>query len=177
MFTSPRATRHTALLSTLVVTSLLAACTAPTPTDDGVIVSDSWVKSVDEGMTAAFAILENTSDAAVTLVAASTEAAAAVELHETVTDADGASMMQEVDGGFAIPAGGSFTLEPGGNHLMMMGVTEPLIAGDDVTLTLEWADGSTQTVIAVVKDYAGAQEEYSPDMSTDASAPGAAEEG
>ena len=165
MFTSPRTSRLTALLSTVVLASSLAACSGtPSASDDGIVVTDAWVKSVDEGMTAAFGVLTNTTDADVTLVAASTDASPMVELHETLTDADGSSMMQEVDGGLTISAGDSLTLEPGGNHLMLMGITEPLIAGDDVTLTLEWSDGSTQEIVAVVKDYSGAQEEYSHDV-------------
>ena len=68
--------------------------------------------------------------------------------------------MREVKGGFTIPAGGSFALEPGANHLMFMGLMAPLQAGATVEVTVTFDDGSTFTFEAPVKDYSGANENY-----------------
>jgi len=134
--------------------------TTATAASDVVTVSDAWVKAADEGMTGAFAELENASDADVTVVAASTDAAAMVELHETTMGDDGEMAMREVDGGFVVPAGGTHTLEPGADHIMLMSLTGPLAAGDEVTITLTFSDDSTLEVTAPVKDYSGANENY-----------------
>ncbi|GAB2476221.1 copper chaperone PCu(A)C [Xylanimonas ulmi] len=134
--------------------------TPATAAADALTVTDPWVKAADDGMTAAFAVLENTGDADVTVVSASTPASPDVQLHETVEDASGQMAMRERDGGFVVPAGGSLELAPGGDHLMLMGLAAPIEAGDEVTLTLTLDDGSTLDVTAVAKDYSGAQENY-----------------
>lgn len=131
-----------------------------------VSVADLWVKAAGRGeMSAAFGTLSNSGDAEVTLVSASTSVSDTVQLHETVM-ADGTMQMQQKDGGYAIPAGGSVDLAPGGNHIMFIDVTADLEPGADVTLTLTFDDGSSMDVEAVVKDYAGANENYeeNPDM-------------
>jgi copper(I)-binding protein len=122
-------------------------------------VSDGWVKAADDGMTAAFGTLTNAGAAEVRLRAAATSAAARVELHEVVSEG-GAMVMRQVAGGLAVPAGGTLALEPGGNHLMLMGLTEPVRPGDEVTLTLTCEGGGTATMTAQAKAYTGADEHY-----------------
>ena len=74
-----------------------------------------------------------------------------LELHETVENETGEMVMRQIEGGFTIPAGGSLALEPGGNHIMLMDLTSPLMAGDEVTFTLTFADDTTYEVTAPVK--------------------------
>jgi len=131
-----------------------------TTASDAVTISDAWAKAADSGMSAAFGELANDSGDDVTVVSATTEASSTVELHETVEDGSGQMTMRKIDGGFVIPAGGSLSLEPGGNHLMLMGLTSPLMAGDDITITLTFSDDSTFAFTAPVKDYSGANENY-----------------
>ncbi|MCL8024984.1 copper chaperone PCu(A)C [Nocardioides bruguierae] len=133
-----------------------------------VTVTDPWVKAVDAGdMTAMFGTLANDGDADAVLVSATTEAASMVQLHETVETDDGSMQMQEKDGGFDLAAGGSHELAPGGDHVMLMGVSDDLLPGDTVTVTLTFEDDSTLDVDAVVKEYTGADEEYSDGMDED----------
>lgn len=74
-----------------------------------------------------------------TLVAAQSEAAPSVEIHEMRMDGE-VMQMREVDGGLVIPAGQSVSLQPGGYHLMLM-EPQPLAEGEshEVTLTFERA--------------------------------------
>lgn len=123
-------------------------------------VKDPWVKAVSSGMTAGFGMISNTTDQPLQVVAASSEVAAEIQLDETTAGSGGTMIMREVDGGFTIPAQGDLVLAPGANHLMFMGVKSALNAGDDVTITLTFADGSTFTYTAPVKDFAGANENY-----------------
>lgn len=125
-------------------------------------VADAWVKSAESGMSAVFGTLTNASASAVTLVGAASSAAGMVQLHETSADGSGGMSMQEKEGGFAIPAGGELRLEPGGDHIMLMDLTAPLLAGDAVEVTLQFAGGAELPITATVKDFAGAQENYSP---------------
>lgn len=154
----------------LVAVSLLAltgcaATSAPAesesiPAGDSVSIEDAWVKSADEGMSAAFGTLTNTSSEDVTVVSAETAASSMVELHETVENEAGEMVMREIEGGFVIPAGGTLVLEPGASHIMLMDLTAPLRAGDEITVTLKFSDDSTYEFAAPVKDYSGANENY-----------------
>ncbi|MFF2275904.1 copper chaperone PCu(A)C [Agromyces sp. NPDC058126] len=135
-----------------------AAPTAAAEAAASVTVEEAWVKAADDGMTALFGNVVNDGPDA-TLVGASTDAAEMAELHETV-ESDGTMQMRQKEGGFELPAGETLALEPGANHVMLMGLTGPVQAGDEVTVTLEFDDGSTLEVTAPVKDYAGANEQY-----------------
>ncbi|HSP52928.1 MAG TPA: copper chaperone PCu(A)C, partial [Cryobacterium sp.] len=87
--------------------------------------------------------------------------------HETVANDAGDMVMQEKPGGFVVPAGGSIELAPGGSHIMLMGLTGPLAAGDEATFTLTLDDGSSLEFSAPVKDYTGANETYKGDTEMD----------
>ncbi|AOS62078.1 copper chaperone PCu(A)C [Actinoalloteichus hymeniacidonis] len=135
---------------------------------DAIDISDAWVKAADEGMSAAFGELPNSSDQDVTVVSATSEASTMLELHETVENEAGEMTMRQIDGGFVIPANGALTLEPGADHIMLMDLTEPLEAGAEVTFTLTFSDDSTFEFTAPVKDYSGANESYEGDADMDA---------
>ncbi|GAA2541037.1 hypothetical protein GCM10009860_22310 [Microbacterium mitrae] len=168
-----RAARLVALiaLGALALTGCTTASTAPadrpsaaapaaTAAADSVAVHDAWIKAVDSGMTGAFGQLENTGTADVTVVSVSTEISHMVELHETVENEAGEMTMREVEDGFNIAAGDTLLLEPGANHIMLMGIEQPLVAGDVVSFTVLFSDDSTLTFEAPVKDYSGANENY-----------------
>ena len=127
-------------------------------------ISDAWVKAADSGMTAAFGTLKNTTDQTVTLDSATSPAAEKLELHEVVTGTDGAATMQPKVGGFVIEPGATTTLAPGGEHVMFMGLTAPLKAGDDVTVTLHTTTGAECTMSAQARTFTGGNETYAPSM-------------
>ncbi|MCA1305575.1 copper chaperone PCu(A)C [Microbacterium esteraromaticum] len=158
-----RTTRRVSIVAAalLVLTGCSPVAEASSAAGESVTMTDGWVKAAPEGMTAAFGTLTNDSDEDVVVVSATTEVAGSTELHEIVVDDAGKSTMREVENGFTIPADGSLTLEPGADHLMLMGLTGPVVAGEELSFTLTFADDSTMTFTAPVKDYSGAQEEYS----------------
>ncbi|AYF79204.1 copper chaperone PCu(A)C [Nocardia yunnanensis] len=129
---------------------------------DAVSLSDQWIKAADSGMSAAFGTLTNNSDKPVNLVAATSPASATVEIHETAPDGSGEKMMRPKAGGLVIPAHAKATLAPGGDHLMFMGLKAPLRTGAETPITLTFSDGSTTTVTAQVRDFAGGKENYQP---------------
>lgn len=148
--------------------------TAPAPSASGtdaaqgsqsaVAVEDGWVKATKDkkDMSALFGKIKNSSDQERTIVKATSDSAGMVQLHTTETTANGGSVMKEKEGGFPVPAGGSITFEPGGNHVMLMGLKSVLKAGDTVKVTLTMDDGSSTVVEAPVKAFSGAQETYAP---------------
>jgi hypothetical protein len=140
--------------------------TAQSTSADQVTVSDAWVKAVPSGMTGAFGVLANDGDREVRLESVSSDRAGMVELHETVSDGSGGMTMRPKEGGFTIAAGDEHELAPGGDHIMLMGVTGALAPGEEIELVLHFEDGSTKTVTALVKDFTGADETYSGDAAT-----------
>jgi len=140
---------------------------------DSVVVHEQWVKAADSGMTSAFAEFRNSADSEVRVVAASSPAAGWAELHEIAPGDTGAPVMRPKAGGFVIPAGGTYTLAAGGDHLMLMDLLAPLTPGAETEITLEFADRSTMTFTAQVRDFAGAQENYQPGGGDTADAPAA----
>lgn len=127
--------------------------------EGGVTLDGAWVKATDEDMTAIFGTLSNHSDAAVTLESAEVDLDADAELHEVVQEA-GSSVMRAVDGGLEIPADGELNLAPGGYHIMLVDLGEPITPGQDLELTLHFSDGSETATTVPARAFEGAQEEY-----------------
>jgi len=116
--------------------------------DDESMASDDSMgddSMADMGMvTGAFGTLTNNGDTDDALVAAACDIAGMVQIHETVDNGDGGGTMQPVDE-IAIPAGETVKLEPGGYHVMLMGLTQELKAGDTITITLTFKSGTEIT--------------------------------
>ena len=106
-------------------------------------------------VSAAYVVIEN-SGAADRLVSASATVSEKVELH-TMEMADGVMRMREVEGGIEVPAGGIAVLEPGGLHIMLLGLTQELVEGErfPMTLTFEQA-GEIEVEVMVEGAAAGA---------------------
>ncbi|MYK33282.1 MAG: copper chaperone PCu(A)C [Boseongicola sp. SB0670_bin_30] len=84
---------------------------------------------------AIFMSIRNTGASADRLVAARSPAAAMVQVHAHVEDG-GIMRMREIKAGIPLPAGATHTLSRGGDHVMLMGVTQELVDGETVPLTL-----------------------------------------
>ncbi|TVU57524.1 copper chaperone PCu(A)C [Corynebacterium aurimucosum] len=135
---------------------------ASSSAESGVTFEDAVVRAMEEDsdMTAIFGTLHNNTDKDINVVGFSSSVKAKhYEIHEVV---DG--VMQEKEGGFDIPAGESIELAPGGFHFMLMGVTEPVMAGETATLTLELADGSSVELGDIPVRTIGAGDEDYGDM-------------
>ncbi|MGP5257376.1 copper chaperone PCu(A)C [Arthrobacter sp. MYb211] len=159
------ALRTTALSAAALIA--LAGCAAtpaansnPAPAGASVTMKDPWVKAIDEGMSAGFGTIENTGDQDITVTSVTSPASSDLELHETVANESGAMVMREKTGGFTIPAHGELHLEPGGSHIMLMDLAEPLKPGSVVNMSLEFSDDTSFEITAPVKDFAGANENY-----------------
>ncbi len=90
-----------------------------------------------------------TSATADRLVSVASPDANLVQIHESRIES-GMMMMRELREGLPLPAGETVALAPGGNHLMLLGVKEPLVAGDTVALTLTFEASPAVEVTAAV---------------------------
>jgi copper(I)-binding protein len=118
----------------------------------GIQVTDAWVRPAAEGqqVTAAYFTLCNASDTADKLVSVETTIASTVELHETTKDSSGVASMAPVEGVGILPHA-AVALEPGGKHVMLIGVTQPLIEGATATLTLKFENSPALTIEVPVR--------------------------
>ena len=88
------------------------------------------------------------------LIAARTDVADRVELHESVVADDGTARMEPRSDGIEVPAGQGVALEPGGLHVMLFH-PDPLAEGDTFDLVLDFDRGGQRTVEVVVTGGAG----------------------
>jgi len=98
---------------------------------------------------AAYLSIENRGTAADRLLAAATPAADKTELHTHIMDGNVARMRQVV--AIDIAAGGKVELKPGGLHVMLIGLKQPLRDGDKFPLTLTFEKAGAVTVEIAVQ--------------------------
>jgi len=113
----------------------LAAALAAGLAHAQVEVKDAWVRGMVPTQNTTGAFLRITSRADAKLVGVRTPAAGMAELHLSSMEG-GVMRMRPVDG-IPLPAGQAVDLKPGGYHVMLMHVKQPLKEGDRVPLTLE----------------------------------------
>ena len=129
---------------------LLSACTGEaTPPVGEINATDAYVLTPLQGrdMTAGY-LTVSTNGPTLRLVGASSPAAERIELHTHVDDG-GVMRMRQVDG-FDITPDAPLVMAPRGAHLMVFGLRDVPDA-DAITLTLEYADGTTQDVQAELR--------------------------
>jgi len=122
-------------------------------------ITDAWVRATGQGQKATGAFMNLTAKKATRLVGIKTDAAAVAEVHEMTMDKDVMRMrpIPVLD----LPAGQTVSLKPGGYHVMLMNLKEPLPVDSHVQLTL------------LFEDAAGVKSQQDLHLMTTAKAPGA----
>jgi len=140
-------------LSSLLVLSLAAfsGSVLAEAASDQVAVSEAYVRAVPPGQPNSAAFMEITNGSGVdhALVGGSSPAAEVLELH-THTLEDGMMRMRQVEK-IDLPAGQSVKLQPGGLHVMLIGLKQNLVPDEHVPITLKYDDGSEVTLEAPVR--------------------------
>ena len=101
------------------------------------VITQGWSRAAGAGGTGAgYLSISNRGTTADRLLSASSPAARAAELHPHMREGDVMRMrpMPAID----IPPGGTVTLQPGGQHLMLLGLSAPLRQGETVPVTLRF---------------------------------------
>ncbi len=102
-------------------------------------------------MAAAYFTVKNTGNAADRLQSVSCTCAAGAMFHVT-THKNGMVEMDEAPDGFPLPAGQTLVFAPGGNHIMLTGVTGAPKEGDTVDIVLTFAKAGPVTLHVPVRD-------------------------
>ena len=130
---------RTSLLVILTIClSVLAQAQAQTSTTNSISVEHPWARATPAGAKtgAAYLTLVNNGTVADRLIRASTPVAEKVQVHQEIDD-NGVMKMRElpvVD----IGPGAALTFKPGGTHMMIIGLKQPLKKGQTFPLTLEF---------------------------------------
>lgn len=112
--------------------------------------------TITDAVSAAYMRIANRGELADRLVSAASPIASVVEVHE-VAMVDDVMQMRPVEG-VDIPASEAVVLEPGGYHIMLMGLTRDLLPGEAIPLTLTFESGVELTIAAMVRDFASAMD-------------------
>lgn len=95
---------------------------------------------------AAYLTIVNEGQGADRLLAVQTPLAARAEIHQTVSEGEVVKMKPV--GTVEVPAGATLELKPGGLHIMLMGLHEPLKKGAAFSLTLVFEKNGSGTIEA-----------------------------
>ena len=127
----------------------LVACSVVAQTP-GLIVVDAWTRQVPgSDVAAAYLTLRNPTTQPVTIVSIESPLAEHAMIHETKT-VGGQSQMRPHEQ-LVIAPGQTVKFEPGGLHVMLMGLRQPVPVGKSFPLVLLLADGTKVQVAAVVR--------------------------
>jgi hypothetical protein len=109
-----------------------------------VSVTDAWSRATAPGQEVGMVGLTITSKKDAKLIAVTSTASDTSEIHTMSMD-NGVMKMRQIEN-LPLTANQPATLGPGGNHLMLIGLKQPLKAGKKValTLTVEFADKTTE---------------------------------
>ena len=118
------------------------ATAAPLPEAGVLAIVDALARPapLPGGTSAIYFTVLNGLDQSVQLVSAASPAARAVETHETVAE-EGVMKMIPLPDGYPVPAGTTLVLQPGGKHIMLIDLVEPLAPGDTIELTVTFDNG------------------------------------
>lgn len=141
------------MIAALFASAIIAA---PVGESDGVSMSNAWVRAMPptQRMTAAYFEITNHTDELISIAGVSSSAGNA-SLHETKL-IDNRSTMRPVPL-LAVPPGETVQLQPGGLHVMLMGMQETPSLGEQVTICVAIEGRSETCIEALVRRRAGSE--------------------
>ena len=109
-------------------------------------VTGAWARATPPGaeVGAAYLRIANQGASDDRLLGVASSAATSVTLHESAEENGVATMRPVVT--YRIPVGGALEMEPGGPHLMLVGLAAPLKEGEALSLTLRFEKAGELTL-------------------------------
>jgi copper(I)-binding protein len=100
-------------------------------------ISQPWARATPGGVkvAAGYVTITNTGKTADKLTGGSATFSGTLELHD-MTMTDGVMRMRQIEGGIELKPGATIALKPGGMHLMLMDLKQPLKQGEKLKGTL-----------------------------------------
>jgi copper(I)-binding protein len=136
----------------ILVAAAAALFTLPVLAESTLMIEDPYARTMG-GMGASGAVffsIMNHGDTDDRLIDAKSDVAQKVELHTHKDDGNGVMQMLHVPEGFPVAAGTTHALQRGGDHVMLMGLTQELKDGDVVSVTLVFEKAGEMVIEAPV---------------------------
>ncbi len=134
-------------MKALVAAVLLASAATLPAWAANVSVTDAWARATMPGQPVSGAYMNIQADADARLISASSPLIPQVEVHEMKMDGD-VMRMREVKA-IDLPKGKTVSLKPGGFHIMLMNLKQPIVAGEMIPLALVIESGGKQQIVEV----------------------------
>lgn len=114
------------------------------------VVTDAYTREMPPGVmtSAVYLVITNSSDKGVVLVGVASTRASKVMVHQNTLQDDMMRMRPVTQ--LEIAAHSQFDFAPGGHHLMIMGLSQPLQAGETLDLVFRFDDGQVIDVLVPV---------------------------
>ncbi|MFO0996896.1 MAG: copper chaperone PCu(A)C [Alphaproteobacteria bacterium] len=140
------------LIAYLVAAIVLAAISGPAGAHDhragDLRITHPWTRATNGDVTAVYMKIMNTGSTPDRLLRATTEVGEAT-IHESKTES-GVAKMRPVES-VAIPARKEVSFQPGGLHIMLMGLKQPLTEGFGIPMTLVFEKAGEVHIDAMVQ--------------------------
>lgn len=135
------------LVLVLAMSFLLSACS----TESGIEVREAWARPAAQGENGAiYFVIHNDMREADELTGISSDIAEAIEVHESMLDGD-VMQMQQLES-VPLPAGAEIAFEPGGLHVMLIGIKNDLKIGDRVEIILHFKNAEDVKLLIPVQE-------------------------
>ena len=136
----------------LIVTFFLLLVTGCDST--GLKISNPWIREVPEGIgtTALYLNIKNNNSTIDYLKGVDTDIAGTAEIHQTSVNENGISYMKKLDR-LELPPSRNVALEPGGTHVMLIGLNRKIKDGDKVKIVLEFEKEGNREITATVRGF------------------------
>ena len=144
------------LVCVLALLFLLSGCAAPAT--EGVEIREAWSRPASQGGNGAVYFVIRSSEAD-ELIGVASDVADAVEMHESKMNGDVMEMQQLKS--ILLNAGEQVTFEPGGLHIMLIGLKQDLKVGDEFGITLHFKNVQDLNVNVPVRDTPASEHENS----------------
>lgn len=130
---------------------ILAGCSQPAEpgTPATVQIADATCRPTLNGRDVTGCYVTLTASRDDRLVSVGAPLAGTAQVHEMKIE-NGMMKMAELKDGLPLPAGEPVQLKPGGNHLMLVGLKQPLLAGEQVSITLTFEHAQPMGIRALV---------------------------
>ena len=145
-------TRTTFMIAAVLATLAIPPAQAADVTVGSMKISSPWARATPKGASVGggYMTITNTGSAPDRLVGGSTDVSKSFEVHEMKMEG-GVMKMRPVVGGIEIKPGQTVTLDPGGYHVMFVGLKDQLKQGGHFKATLQFAKAGKVDVDFVVE--------------------------
>ena len=143
----------TVLSAFLLALAINGQVHAQTPDAKSIVVDHPWARATPAGAKtgAAYMTVINNGSSGDRLLAATTPVADKIQFHHSVSEDNGVSRMREMHD-VAVARGARVTFSPGGMHVMLVGLKQPLKEGQTFPLSLTFEKaGKVDVTVSVAK--------------------------